>query len=150
MVYKSLTIKVVGLLLFVLFGLFSTMGLFSIESERQVLGELLERHGKSTARAIAIFSIEAMLSEDFPVLKTFLETTGREEEEILSIQIIQNGMIISEYHHPNASETNQEIFSADIVFTSSENISQKLGEVLLGLSNTYNQKIIKDRIWQLM
>ncbi len=71
---------------------FFVSGWISVQKERQVLTELVENHGKSLSHAIAVFCIESLLSEDYPVLDTFLKTTGGEREDILSIGVIHNGV----------------------------------------------------------
>ena len=78
----NLSTKVSVTLLVVLTAAMAVSGWFSVNEERQVLGELLRSRGQSLSHAIAVFCIETLLAEDYPVLNTFLETTGRDREDI--------------------------------------------------------------------
>ncbi len=149
--FNSLTIKLISMLLLVLLISFSVSGWISVQKERQVLTGLLEDHGESLAQAIAVFCIETLLSEDYPVLDTFLETTGGEREDILSMGVMHNGVLVSEYTSEEPNAVNQVMLRSDICLPSIDDESpEKIGEVLLSLSGDKNELIIATRIRQLV
>ncbi len=147
----SLMTKITSMLLLVLVISLFVSGWISVHKERQVLTGLLEDHGKSLSHAVAVFCIETLLSEDYPVLDTFLETTGREREDILSIEVFHNEKLVSGYSVEENNFTNRAMFSSDIhlPFVDGE-LPEKIGEVRLRLSGDENELIITSRIRQLI
>ena len=143
----KLSTKVSATLLLVLMTAMAISGWFSISEERKVLGELLRDRGQSLAHAIAVFCIETLLAEDYPILNTFLETTGRERKDILSIEVSHQGTLVSSYHSGVKEDKDRIVFQSDILFAAQPGRQPiKLGEVRLGLSDRANKMIIASRI----
>jgi len=143
----KLSTKVSATLLLVLMTAMAVSGWFSISEQRKVLGELLRDRGQSLSHAIAVFCIETLLSEDYPVLDTFLETTGRERDDILSIEVLQQKTLVSSYRSGGEEDRNRIVFQSDILFAAQPGRQPiKLGEVRLGLSDLANKMIIASRI----
>ena len=143
----NLSTKVSVTLLVVLTAAMAVSGWFSISEERKVLGELLRDRGQSLAHAIAVFCIETLLSEDYPILNTFLETTGRDREDILSIEVLHQGTLVSSYHSIVEEKGDRIVFHSDILFSAEPDRQPiKLGEVRLGLCNRASRIIIASRI----
>ncbi len=124
----NLTIKITSMLLLILVIAFSVSGWISVQKERQMLTRILEDHGKSFSHAIAVFCIETLLSEDYPVLDTFLETTGSEREDVLSIGVLHNGILVSEY----TSEPGQDCSSTLIL------CGPRANKLLPDISNSFS------------
>ncbi|MBW2705028.1 MAG: HAMP domain-containing protein [Deltaproteobacteria bacterium] len=119
--------------------------------ERDVLNDLLKTHGQSLSNTIAVVCIETLLSEDYPVLDTFLQTTGRERDDILSIEVIQNGQTVSNYVAGDEDLADRVIFNSDVLFAmQTDQPPIKLGEIRLGLSDRQNKKIIASRMRELI
>jgi signal transduction histidine kinase len=147
----NLSLKVVSTLLLVLITTMTLSGWVSVTKERDVLNDLLQKHGQSLSNTIAVVCIESLLSEDYPVLDTFLETTGREREDILSIEVMQNGKIVSNYVAGEEDLTDRVIFNSDVLFAmQTDQPPIKLGEIRLGLSDRQNKKIIASRMRELI
>jgi signal transduction histidine kinase len=147
----NLSLKVVSTLLLVLIATMAISGWVSVTNERDVLNDLLQKHGQSLSNTIAVVCIESLLSEDYPVLDTFLETTGREREDILSIEVMQNGKIVSNYVAGEEDLTDRVIFNSDVLFAmQTDQPPIKLGEIRLGLSDRQNKKIIASRMRELI
>ncbi|MDM8536479.1 ATP-binding protein [Desulfobacterales bacterium HSG17] len=146
----SLSTKIISMILLILTLLFSISGWVSVIKEKEILNNLLENKGKSISHAIAVFCIETLLSEDYPVLNTFLETTGRERDDILLIRVIHNNSLVSEYSDKTDKKTDMLIFSSDIIFSYNGSSPEKLGEVHLGLSVLQNRQLIGTRIQELI
>jgi signal transduction histidine kinase len=143
----NLSTKVSVTLLVVLTAAMAVSGWFSVNEEQQVLGELLKGRGQSLSHAIAVFCIETLLAEDYPVLNTFLETTGRDREDILSIEVLHQGTLVSSYHSIGEEKGDRIVFHSDILFSAEPDRQPiKLGEVRLGLSDRANKMIIASRI----
>ena len=112
-----------------------------------MLGELLRNRGQSLSHAIAVFCIETLLAEDYPVLNTFLATTGRQREDILTIEVMQQGTLVSSYRSASQEDEDRIVFQSDVLFSAeSDQQPIKLGEVRLGLSDRANKMIIASRI----
>ena len=147
----NLSLKVVSTLLLVLMTTMAISGWVSVTKERNVLKDLLQMHGQSLSNTIAVVCIESLLSEDYPVLDTFLETTGRERDDILSIEVMQNGKVVSNYVASDEDLVDRVIFNSDVLFAMQ--IDQppiKLGEIRLGLSDRQNKKIIASSMRELI
>ena len=139
----NLSLKVVSTLLLVLMTTMAISGWVSVTKERNVLKDLLQMHGQSLSNTIAVVCIESLLSEDYPVLDTFLETTGRERNDILSIEVMQNGKVVSNYVASDEDLADRVIFNSDVLFAmQTDQPPIKLGEIRLGLSDRQNKKII--------
>ncbi len=145
----NLTAKITFLLLLILVLFFSLVGVVAIQNERRTLYSLLKNHGESHANAIAAFCIESLLIEDYPVLNTFLQTIGSKDSNILSIQLIQDGVVVSDFKDPSATATNLKIFEADILFAAS-GVDQIIGKIHLGMSIERTERIVTNRIRELI
>lgn len=138
----NLTTKIVALFLIILAFLLMIMSYILVKNEMQVLTDLQDRHGKSISHAISVFCIESLIIEDYPVLQTFLETTGKEDDEIMFLEIIQDDKVIAEYKTKTASDTDYRIFTSDINFSPGFGFEpKKLGKVRIGISNQYTQRV---------
>ena len=143
----NLSTKVSVTLMLVLTTAMAVSGWFSVNKERQVLVKLLRDRGQSLSHAIAVFCIETLLAEDYPVLNTFLDTAGREREDILSIEVLQQGTLVSSYRSTGEENGDRIVFHSDILFSAEpDRLPVKLGEVRLGLSDRVNKIIIASRI----
>ena len=147
----KLTTKVVLTLLIVLMAALSISGWVSIRREQTVLTELLAKQGKTISHAIAVACIEPLLSEDYPVLNTFLNTTGKESTDILSIEVLHNGQLVSEYKLNQEEPDEGVLFGSEVSFNPGENqLPLKLGKVKLTLSTRENKRIIAARLRELV
>jgi len=147
----NLSLKVVSTVLLVLILTMAISGWVSVKNEREVLNDMLQKHGQSLSNTIAVVCIEALLSEDYPVLNTYLETTGKERDDILSIEVMQNGKIVSNYVASDEDMTDRVMFNSDVLFAvETDQPPIKLGEIRLGLSDRQNKKIIASRMRELI
>jgi len=144
-----LTIKVIYTLLGLLAVLMSVTGFISIHREKQVIRQLHKSHGQSTANTIAASCIEAMVSADYPVVDTFINTIGKENKDILLIEVRRNNKVVSQYRD-QVSDHTYAVFGAKIHFSAelSDEILD-LGEVRLHVSDQVNKKLIGSRIQEL-
>ncbi|MCP4629757.1 MAG: HAMP domain-containing protein [bacterium] len=147
----NLSLKVISALLLVLITTMAISGWVSVTKERDVLNDLLQTHGQSLSNTIAVVCIEPLLSEDYPVLETFLETTGRERDDIKAIEVIQNGQTVSNYVAGDEDPANRVKFNSDVLFAvQTDQPPIKLGEIRLELSDRQNKKIIASRMRELI
>lgn len=145
-----LTTKVISTLLGLLAALMTIVGTVSIQREKYVLRQYHESYGKSTASIIATACIEAMISEDYPLLETFIQTTGKENKDILFLEIIQKDTVVAQYTHLTFGQT-YSIFMSDIRFEyESSGRYLDLGKVRLYLSDHFNKELINSRIRELI
>lgn len=147
----KLSTKNVTVLLWVLLFTLSLSAWLHVQRERSVLTGLMEKHGKSLSHSIAASCIETLLSEDYPVLDSYLETMGKESGDISFIEVKHHGKVVSKYPttHEGISET--VIFDSDILFPVEGNRPlKKIGEVRLGLSDRENKMIVTARLRELV
>ncbi len=147
----KLSFKIVSLLLSVLIVSLTVAGWAWIESERELLNRMLRNQGESISHAIAVFCIETVLSEDYVLLDAFVKTTGKETDDILLIEVLQQeNTVVSTYRAENASEFDMVLFVSDIRTTANlSKVPRKLGKIRLGLRKK-DQEIINARIRQLI
>jgi len=147
----NLSVKVGSAVLVVLTVALAVSGWVSVQKEREILNNLLQKHGQSFSNTIAVACIEALISEDYPILDTFLETTGRDRDDILSIEVLQHGKVVSKYAANDEERGDRVLFNSDVQFTMEADQSLiKLGEIRLELSNRQNRQIVADRIQSLI
>jgi signal transduction histidine kinase len=147
----KLSVKVGSTLLLVLTVALAISGWISVRKEREVLNDLLQKHGQSLSNTMAVVCIEPLLSEDYPLLDTFLETTGRERDDILSIEVMQSGKLVSTYDAGGKDLVDRVIFNSDVLFTMETGQPPiKLGEIHLGLSDRQNKQVIASRMRDLI
>ncbi len=145
-----LTTKVIYTLFGFLILLMGTAGVVSIKKEQQVLRQLLTEHGEATANTIAAVCIESILSEDYPVIDTFLSTTGQTHRNIILLEVFHNNQSVSRFQRTRDALDFPVEFNADILIP--ENIAGttvKLGNVRLVLSDRINRDFISSRIEEL-
>ena len=145
----SLSHKIIAALFLVLGLVFIVIGGMAVRSEEKMLYRIQARYGKNMAETIATFCIESLLSEDYPVLNSFLSITGKKEKEIVSIQILQDDVVVSEYSNAETPSEEYRIYQADVVFESGRTV-HRLGEVRLGLSTAENKEIVMSRVLQIL
>lgn len=138
-------------LLLVLLLTLSLSGWLHVQRERHVLTELMEKHGKSLSHSIAVSCIEILLSEDYPILDSYLETMGKERNDILFIEVKHHGKVVSKYPITHEGISDSVIFDSDVLFPIKGDKSlKKIGEVRLGLSDRENKMIITARLRELL
>lgn len=124
--------------------LMSVIGALSVNEERIALHSILLKQGDSIARLIAAYSIEALITEDYPALEIELQTIAHENDNIRLIEISHDGKIVASHgaHSPDNTLT----VHADIMLSDRRMDEHKLGEVRLLLSKKDNEAIIAVRI----
>ncbi|MFQ5450867.1 MAG: ATP-binding protein [Nitrospinaceae bacterium] len=146
----SLSTKILSMLLTVLGITLSLFGWWDIQKERDELKALLNDHGNSLARGLAVSILEPFLAEDYPMVDTILETLGKQTPDIVSIQVLQHGKIVSQYRGTPTDETDSTIFLSGVYVPNVHSSSRKfLGQVRLEWSNRRYREILADRTRQL-
>lgn len=122
-------------------------GFLSISEMRNSLQSMLQKQGNTVAKSIAAYSIEALISEDYPALEMVLRTIGRESGNIQFIEVSRNGKVLASYVSPTP-DTGLTSY-ADISLKLNTRVN-KLGEVKLLISDHENKEVIYSRIKQLI
>lgn len=138
--------KISLILLTVLAAFFSFVAAAGLYEEKQTLRGMLLDRGELIASAVSIYCIETLLTEDYPVLNSFLEETARENTEIISIEIFSKGDPVTSYM------TDQDP-AGSLLFEAAVKLRQEggkgdavLGSVRLRLSDRKNREIIGERL----
>lgn len=126
-------------------------GMISVVRERSLLENVSRAQGKAISKVIACVCIEPLLSEDYRALNAFVATTGKELNDILSIEIIRKNSTVSKYFSPNENSGIKRSFVTDIIFHPQPSDKPvKLGVVHLKLSDRTSQGIVTARINELL
>ncbi len=141
----SLSLKIIMSMLLALVALLSLFAWIIISDEERLLGELLRKEGRSLAQAVANFSVEPLLLEDYPVLESVLRAIGTQTENVIALEVAHEGNTVADYHR--AGDGSGEAFWHDIVFPGLAGTTGKtLGTVKLVLSNRANRAVIAHRL----
>ncbi|MET0025011.1 MAG: ATP-binding protein [Sedimenticola sp.] len=144
----SLSFRIITIILIILTVVLAGFGWLSIHDERKTLRGLLDKQGRDISQAIAHFSIEMLLIEDYPVLETVLENIVENSENILSVSVHHDEKLVAQYKK-TASDDGKS-FRSEIVFNPGEGErGTNLGWVVVTLSEAGNRKIISQRIMEL-
>lgn len=131
-------------------AMMGAIGLMSINEERLALQTILREQGNTIAQSIAAYSVEALVSEDYPALEMGLQSIGRENGNILLIEVSQSGRVLASYRalSPDKAISADKILAlhADALLHDTTMEVQKLGEVKLLISERDNEAIITTRI----
>ncbi len=126
--------------------LVSFFGALSIDEERQALQDILRRQGSLTAHSIASYSVEALISEDYPALDQVLYTVGSGSDDIVQIEVTHDKHVVARYDGTATEEDTQTERITQAVFSN----KQKIGEVILTLSGHENEAFIENRVKHLV
>ncbi|MDD2775052.1 MAG: ATP-binding protein [Gallionella sp.] len=124
-----------------LMGLF---GALTVNDERLALKSILHEQGNAIAQSIAAYSVEVLVSEDYPALEIALKTIAHESDSVKLVEVSQKGRVVARYG--NAVLGNVLVSRADIMLYNTSREKQKLGEVKLLISEQDNEVIIAKRI----
>lgn len=139
----------ITLILIAVLGLISAAtGWYSVAAERRVLRDMLDRQGKATVRSLAAYSVEAMVSVDYPALDKVMATVADEAGNIELIEISEGGRVVS--RQGDRATAKGSAFSADIVLQNPGEASRVLGHVNLIVSDRDGDALIATRVREVM
>lgn len=138
----SLASKIFWNTLLVLAIVLGVTGWWSIEDEREALGEILAKHGTSMAQSLAAFSVEALVSQDYPSLDKALQSIGRSADNIVHLKITQGNHTLAQFGQAGNGET----FSAPVILSEEGLSTRTIGNVQVVLSKKDSLDIINSRI----
>ncbi|MCP4410795.1 MAG: PAS domain-containing protein [Gammaproteobacteria bacterium] len=141
----NLTTRITATILTALAGLSTAFAWVAIQNEKATLEALLQKEGRAIAHIIAVFSVETLLTEDYPVLESVLRTIGARTPEVLAMEVMHNGRRVASYD--GGLEESSHTLNRDIVFADTDgSAGYRLGEVRLLLSDEENRAIIRSRM----
>ncbi|TVO68600.1 hybrid sensor histidine kinase/response regulator [Sedimenticola selenatireducens] len=141
----NLTLRITAILFTVLTIVLLVFGWVSVKQERQVLEQLLDRQGHSIASTVSMFSVNALLEENYSLLNTVLTSIGKGNENILSIKVRRNGEIVASYQ--SGLPIGGRSFQSNIMHNTEDGtLVSKEGEVDLQLSEDENHRLIEESI----
>ncbi len=141
----SLKVKLLGAVgLEVLFFLAIALAL-QIHQTGDIIKEQLQVYGNSMTIALADFSIENLLSHNYPALQLSVDYIGLQDPQILGIEVYHNQRRVATYvsdlvkddkrEDPATCEICGNVFVAPVVFDPLDQPERKLGEVKMYLSD---------------
>ena len=119
---------------------------WSIESERAALDEVFAKRGNAMAQSLAAFSIEGLISQDYPSLDKALKTIGHGASNIVYLQINSGDHRVAAYGRPDTGKE----FIAPVVLEGEGQSKRQLGEVRVILSNQDDEILMASRIHDLL
>lgn len=127
------------------------IGALSVEEERHALQSILHKQGNTIAQSIAAYSVEALVSEDYPALELVLQTIGQKNDNIELIEVSHHGKVVARYGAAAPHDHDRALVSrADITLQNNNGHLQKLGAVRLLISEQDNESIIAAHIKSLI
>ncbi|MDH3601134.1 MAG: response regulator [Candidatus Tectomicrobia bacterium] len=143
--------KLICVLALVLIGVSSVSGGLAIRREQRIMQEAQRQHGQGFANTIAVACLEPLLAQDYPVLETVLNTMGRARDDIMSIELVQDGKVLAQYKETPTGSFGATAFSSDVLFSLRDSaIPNKLGEVHVRLSERDHHVLINARIREML
>lgn len=116
-------------------------GIYLAGLQQASLDASFDRQSQTIARTIAAFSIEPLLTMDYPVLEHALAGAGRADDSILYIEIMHRGTVVATYGDPLAKGR---AFSEPIRMH--EAITAQVGDVYLLVSTRQHEIFIADSL----
>ncbi|WP_295384576.1 nitrogen regulation protein NR(II) [uncultured Thiodictyon sp.] len=142
----SLAAKIFWNTLMVLAIVLGLTGWWSVASERAALEETITKHGKAIAQSLAAFSIEALVSQDYPSLDKALRTIGDHADNIVYLQISRGGHVVATFGQRGVGQT----FTAPVILGEEGPEQQQIGEVSAILSKRDGNRLMTARIGHLL
>lgn len=142
----SLASKIFWSSLLVLAVVLGITGWISIRSERIALEEIQSKYGKSMAQSLAAFSVEALVSDDYPSLEKALRSIGENTENIIQIKVLRNDKMLASYGQGGGGQQ----FEADVMLTGAGLDARKIGSIRVTLSTKDSETLIASRIRELL
>lgn len=142
--YLSISNRITLSITLVPAALMGIFGILSVDEERLALQSILHKQGNGIAQSIASYSVEAIISEDYPALDKVLHTIGRESDNIVLIEVSKNERVIARYGH--MSPDNVLVSKAPVTLHNTSMPEYQLGEVKLLISERDNEAIIAARV----
>lgn len=116
-------------------------GFYLVGLQRSSLEMAFDRQSRTIAQTIAVFSIEGLLTMDYPVLEHALGVAGRADDTIEYIEIMHRGVTAATYGRPDAKGR---AFSEEI--RSHDGSNGKLGDVYIVFSTREHDLFIDDSL----
>ncbi len=142
----SLASKLFWNILLVLAAVLGITGWWSVEDERAALQAVYGKHGKAMAQSLAAFSVEALVSVDYPSLEKALQSIGRSADNIVHLSITRDGYTVASYTRAGVGES----FTSPILLGDGPVRTRTIGEASVVLSRKDGEAIISSRINELV
>lgn len=120
------------------------VGFYLAGVQRSALEMAFDRQSRTIAQTIAVFSIEGLLTMDYPVLEHALGVAGRADDTIEYIEVMHHGVAAATYGRPEAKGR---AFSEEI--RSHDGTSGKLGDVYIVFSTREHDLFIDDSLYKI-
>ncbi|MGM0482881.1 MAG: HAMP domain-containing protein [Patescibacteria group bacterium] len=152
----SLKVKLLGAVgLEVLLFLAIALAL-QIQQTGDIIKEQLDVYGNSMTVALADFSIENLLSHNYPALDLSVNYIGEQDTQILGIEIYHNERKVANYvsdlvedkrrDDPSTCEKCGNVFTAPVIFDPLDQPERVLGEVKLYLSDEMYDEFLATQV----
>jgi signal transduction histidine kinase len=115
---------------------------WSIENEREALNEVFAKRGYVMAQSLAAFSVEGLISQDYPSLDKALKTIGEGTSSIVHLQIKNDARQVAVYGRPDTGHE----FIAPVFLEGAGQAKRQVGEVRVILSNREDERLLASRI----
>lgn len=117
-------------------------GWLSVREEEAALEAALDKRGETIASALAAFTVEGLVSQDYPALENALALIGRRSPGIEYIEVSRSGQVVARF---GAAAAQGRMFSADILVGMGGAQTKPLGNLKVLLSERDNREVIAAR-----
>jgi methyl-accepting chemotaxis protein len=152
---NHLHIKIITVVL-VTVGIFlSLYTIYSLNEQKKELTNQLDSYGNTLSKTLATFTIQDVLSWNYPAVRSSIIDAGKSEKRILTIEVYHENKLIASYISNESEQENNEVILEGQEYTSPiivnvGDVEQKFGHVKIILSkkdnNNYLNKQIKSSI----
>ncbi len=156
---SSLKVKLLGAVGIEVFVFLAIALALQIQQTGDIIREQVDVYGNSMAVALADFSIEELLSRNYPSLQSSVSYVGRQDPQILGIEIIYDNSLVANYISddvPSGSVNPEDpstwadccanAFSSPVIFDPIDQPERHLGEVRFYLSDAVYEEFLATQI----
>src|SRR5574343_338270 len=140
----NLSTKILTWTAFTLIATILMSGFYLVGLLRASLEMAFDRQSRTIAQTIAVFSIEGLLTMDYPVLEHALGVAGRADDTIEYIEVMHRGVTAATYGRPDAKGR---AFSEEI--RAHDGSNGKLGDVYIVFSTREHDLFIDDSLYKI-
>ena len=122
-------------------------GFWGVESQREVLLDTIDRQGRSLVGATAIFCVEPLLAQDYPVLDTYVDSLTIGKDAVVYARVEdRRGRVVAEAKVADFEQAHTTEYQSWVSVPGDGHRfpTEKVGRVVLGLSTEPAEAALAD------
>lgn len=150
--HNHLQIRLILVLMIISTVVVGVFAYLIVDETSDGIRDQIDSHGNFTATTLARLSVQNVLSWNYPALQSSVDNLGASDDDIMLIEIVDDGNVISSYKAPDAAEHSREellsqgsLYEAPVVTRTSRG-DRQLGTVRIILSEEdFREHLSKQR-----